>query len=130
MKRVLVIVAVALAVSAPASAEIDFTISSVGIENAGGGMSDVVVVIDMRTHGPISANTTDATLRLDGVFHDAILIDYSIYEPPGCTYSPNWEGLGPACYDDPGCDTWLINGGMIPGDCALLIPGGVPLSCW
>ncbi len=131
MRIAIAILVLLLALAAPAAAEVDLAIGSVGIEDAGGGLSDVQVVIDARAHGPLAAFTTSATLRLDGIIHDAIIIDYSIYEAIGCTYTADYMGSGhPACYDDPGCDVWTINGGVIPGQCVLVIPGGVPLSCW
>lgn len=119
------------ALGAPASAEIDLTVSDVWVEEGSGGFNDVVAVIDLRTHGPLSANNVDVTLRLDTAFGARIWIDYGLYVAPGCTYTDDYMGTGnPACYDDPGCDLWSINGDMIPGDCVLIIPGGVPLSCW
>lgn len=128
--RKLVAIAAVLLCSLPALAEIDLAVHSVSLTEAGAGLSDVAVVIDLRTHGPLSANTTDVTLVLDGVVHDRIYINYGLYVAPGCTYVPDYGGLGPVCANDPGCDLWFINGGGVPGYCALLIPGGVPLSCW
>ena len=116
-------------IAATAFAEIDFAFQAVDFDDAGGGRSDMTVWIDMRTHGPLSASTTDVSLHLDGILHDQVWIDYSIYEAPGCTYDPDYYG-GPACVDDPGCTAWTIGGMSVPGDCVLLIPGGVPLSCW
>ena len=117
------------ALAGPAAADIDLAIASVAINPGGGGSADVVVVIDLRAYGPLSANTTDATLILDGVLHDQIWIDYSVYTAVGCTYYPNWQGLGPACVDEPGCDLWTINGQFIPGDCTLA-SAGVPIACY
>ena len=128
--RILLTIAALLVLAAPVAAEIDLMVQSVGIDDAGGGLSDVVVVIDMRSHGPLSANTTDVTLRLDGIFHDQIIINYGLYVAPGCTYTADYMGGGPACLDVPGCDLWSINGSSIPGNCVLVIPGGVVLSCW
>lgn len=132
MKQLLTAALLTLVLStlaAPAAANIDLAVTTVEVNPAGGGLANVVVVVDLRAHGPLSANTTDVTLVLDGVLHDQIWIDYSIYTAPGCTYYPNWQGMGPACVDDPGCDLWLINGMMVPGQCALAAPG-VPVACF
>jgi len=128
--KILLFCLLILIIALPAVAEIDLAVTNVGVEDAGGGLGDVVVNLGLRAHGPFAANQTDVTLYLDGVFYDRIEINYGIYEAPGCSYVADYMGLGPSCVDDPGCDLWSINGSMIPGDCILLIPGGVPLSCW
>lgn len=132
MRGMLPMLVIALSlVAGPAAAQLDadLTITNVNVESAGGGLANITATVAFVGWGALPALSSGVGLEIDGT---VIAVDPVVtlpYVATGCTYYANWNNLGPACIDEPGCDVFIVNGGSVPGDCFLGTAYSHPYVC-
>jgi hypothetical protein len=120
---------VAFAAPAAGQLDVDMTITNVVINPAGGGLANVTATVGLVGWGSLPAFNSGISLEVDGTELVVEPVVTLPYVAQGCTYYPDWNNLGPACIEEPGCDIFFVNGGSVPGFCFLGNAFGYSLLC-
>jgi len=121
----------ALAAGSAMAGDIDFAVTDVKLRAGDPGLANVTAEIAIVAQDTVPGTSTGVALSLDGSEFGRVPIVTLPYVAIGCTYYENWQGMGPACVDEPGCDLYTVNGQEIPGHCFLVILwwGPWPIAC-